>query len=266
MNLITAIPLAIVTLLAATPAHAETSTLHTRTGGDISLSLSSYQYQEPGFMSLKGNPLGLDLGISRTTQGERFMRGEFRYAFGAVDYNSNGTGSSSGEPNWYIETRGLVGKDLESNGKVLAAYTGIGYRYLFHDARGISSTGHWGYRRESNYFYLPIGLTLRTSLSGSARLVSTLEYDHLLWGKQISRLSDGGIGYGDISNIQSSGYGLKLSALYESGKFAFGPYMHYWNIGQSDMALVFQNGAPIGFGREPNNNTMEFGLKIGQQF
>lgn len=266
MNIITAIPIAIMALLVITSARAETSTLRTRTGGDIGLSLSSYQYQEPGIMSLKGSQLGLDLGISRAMQGERFMRGEFRYAYGRVDYSSNGTGSSSGEPNWYIEARGLMGKDWEINGKVLAAYTGIGYRYLFNDARGTSSTGHWGYRRESNYFYLPIGLILRTSLSGRARLVSTLEYDHLLWGKQISRLSDAGAGYDDVTNGQGSGYGLKLSVMYESGKFAFGPYAHYWDIGESDMAFINSNGTPVGIGWEPKNNTTEFGLKITQQF
>ncbi len=148
-------------------------------------------------MSLKGSKLGLDLQTTKVLEDEQFIRGELRYAIGLVDYNSYRTGSATGDPDWYIEARGLVGKDWAANDAVLAAYTGIGYRFLFNDGRGITSTGNWGYRRESSYFYLPIGITHRVALPDQARLVSTLEYDHLLAGKQISRLSDGGVGYSD---------------------------------------------------------------------
>ncbi len=253
-------------LLVPTSARAEPSTLNTRTGGDIGLSISSYQYEEPGIMSLKGSKLGLDLQTTQVLQDEQFIRGEFRYAFGEVDYNSNGTGSATGNPDWYIEARGLVGKDWAVNDAVLAPYIGLGYRYLFHDGRGITSTGNWGYRRESSYFYLPIGITHRMALPDQARLVSTLEYDHLLSGKQISRLSDGGQGYDDLTNSQTSGHGLKWSILYEKDNWAFGPYAHLWNIGQSDTVLVLQNGIPVGAGREPKNDTTEFGLKASQKF
>ena len=251
---------------ATTAARAESSTLNTQTAKDIGLSFSSYQYQEPGLMSLKGVKMGLDLRTTKVLQNEQFIRGDLRYAFGTVDYNSNGTGSASGEPDWYIEARVLVGKDWAINDAVLAAYTGVGNRYLFNDGRGISSTGNWGYRRESNYFYLPIGFIHRSSLKGQARLVSTLEYDHLLRGKQISRLSDGGQGDGDLTNNQTSGHGLKFSMTYERDKWAIGPFAHFWDIGQSDTALLFQNGIPVGMGWEPKNNTVEFGLKASQQF
>jgi hypothetical protein len=142
-------------------AQAESINLSTQTGNAIGLSLAAYQYQEPGFMSSKGNKMGLDLNTTKVLQSEQFMRGDLRYAFGTVNYDSNGTGSSSGEPDWYIEARGLVGKDWLINDAVVSLYTGLGYRYLFNDARGITSTGYSGYRRESNYFYLPIGFIHR---------------------------------------------------------------------------------------------------------
>ncbi len=218
-------------------------------------------------MSLKGSKLGLDLQTTKVLEDEQFIRGELRYAIGLVDYNSYRTGSATGDPDWYIEARGLVGKDWAANDAVLAAYTGIGYRFLFNDGRGITSTGNWGYRRESSYFYLPIGITHRVALPDQARLVSTLEYDHLLAGKQISRLSDGGVGYSDIKNSQTSGHGLKWSIMYEKGYWAIGPYAHYWNIGQSDIVPEIKNGLPTGRGLlEPKNNTTEFGLKASQKF
>lgn len=255
--------IAIAVLLVTNTAHAEPS-LKTQTSNNIGLSLSSYQYQEPGLMSSKGNKMGLDLNTTNVLQGEQFVRGDLRYAFGSVDYN--GSGSASGQPDWYIETRVLVGKDWAINDAVLSPYTGFGYRYLFNDARGITSTGAVGYRRESNYFYLPIGVSHRMALNDPARLVSTLEYDHLLAGKQVSRLSDAGLGYGDVKNNQNKGYGLKFSVMYEKDKWAIGPYAHYWNIGKSDTALLFQNGTLVGTGWEPENNTVEFGLKASQQF
>ena len=110
-------------------------------------------------MSSKGSKMGLDLRTTKVLQNQQFIRGDLRYAFGTVDYN--GSGSASGEPDWYIEARGLVGKDWLINDAVFSPYTGLGYRYLFNDGRGISSTGYAGYRRESNYFYLPVGIIHR---------------------------------------------------------------------------------------------------------
>ncbi len=263
----TAVPIAITMLAMATMVRAESLILTTQTGNDIGLSLSAYQYHEPGIMSLQGAKMGLDLRTTKALQNDQFIRGELRYAFGAVDYNSNGTGSANGEPDWYIEAMGLFGKDWSINEAVLAAYTGVGYRYLSNDGRGITSTGYAGYRRESNYFYLPVGIIHRMELNDRARLESTLEYDQLLEGKQISSLSDVGAGYSDATNNQSSGYGLKLSIMYEGSKWAIGPYVYYWNIGESDVVPEIRNGIPTGYGLvEPKNDTVEFGLKASQRF
>jgi hypothetical protein len=257
---------AITLLLTSLAARAESNGLSTQSGGDIGLSVSSYQYEEPNFMTLKGVKLGLDARATQVLQNDVFIRGEVRYAFGAVDYNSNGTGSASGELDWYIEGRGLVGKDWNITNAVMSAYTGFGYRYLFNDARGISSTGAAGYRRESNYYYLPLGIIHRSALQNQAKLVNTIEFDRLLSGKQFTKLSDAGLGFGDVTNNQSSGFGLKLSAMYEKDNLAIGPYLHYWNIDRSDVALIFQNNALVGAGVEPQNNTVEFGLKVSGHF
>lgn len=270
MKKIAAMLVIIAMLPMTTSARAESTSLKTQAGKDIGLSLSSYQYQEPGIMSLKGVKMGLDLHTVKVLQNDQFIRGDLRYAFGTVDYNSNGTGSASGEPDWYIEARGLVGKDWAIKGAELAAYTGAGYRYLFNDGRGITSANgiyYFGYRRESNYFYLPIGIIHRRALDDQARLESTVEYDQLLFGKQLSRLSDGGTGDGDVTNNQNSGYGFRLSVTYQKSNWAIGPYAYYWNIGQSDIVPEIQNGVPTGRGlAEPKNNTIEFGFKASQQF
>lgn len=264
MKKIAAVLITVMALLITGMSRAEPNALATQTGADIGLSLSSYQYKEPGIMSATGTKFGLDLRTTKVVQSQQFIRGDLRYAFGTVDYN--GSGSLSGLPDWYIEARGLVGKDWAITDAVLSPYIGLGYRYLSNDARGISSTGAAGYRRESNYIYLPIGVIHRIMLDDRARLVTELEYDYLISGTQVSRLSDAGLGFSDVTNTQSSGYGLRLSLMYEKDNWAIGPYLHQWNIDQSDNALVYQNGVPVGIGWEPKNDTVEFGMKARQQF
>jgi len=217
-------------------------------------------------MSLTGAKIGMDLHITKALPNDQFIRGDLRYAYGTVDYNSNDTGSASGEPDMYIEVRGLFGKDWVVKEAVLSAYTGLGYRYLFNDGRGVTSAGYGGYRRESNYIYLPLGIIHRRALKDLARLESTLEYDQLLSGTQISSLSDVP-GYSDATNSQNSGYGLKLSFMYRKNIWAVGPYLHYWNIAESDVVAEIKNSVPTGYGLvEPKNNTVEFGLMASQQF
>jgi hypothetical protein len=246
--------------------HAEYPPLQTQTGNNISLSLSSYQYQEPGLVSLKGSKIGLDILATQAWQSGLFIRGDLRYAFGAVDYNSNGTGSASGEPDWYIETRGLVGKDWWVKGMVLSPYTGLGYRFLFNDGRGVTSTGASGYRRESNYFYIPLGISDRLRITEQSNLETQLEYDYLMSGRQITRLTDTGLGFSNVTNNQHTGYGLKLSVMYQKNNWAIGNYLHYWNIGQSDSTILYRNGTFYGTAWEPKNNTVEFGIKVLQRF
>lgn len=245
-------------------ARADSPTLASQTGNDIGVSLSSYQYREPDLMSSTGTKLGLDLRTTKALQHQLFVRGDLRYAFGSVDYN--GSGSSSGHQDWYLEARGLAGADWAISAAVISPYIGLGYRYLYNDARGLTSTGAVGYRRESNYLYLPIGVSHRIALNQRSRLVTELEYDHVLSGKQVSRLSDTGLGLSDVTNNQNSGSGLRLSVMYEKNNWSIGPYWQQWNIDQSDTAVIYQNGSPVGIGWEPKNNTVEFGMKAGQQF
>jgi hypothetical protein len=154
----------IISLLASNMASAESTNFATQSGNDIGLSLSAYRYQEPSVMSSKGAKIGADFRMTTAIQNDVFLRGELRSAFGTVDYT--GSGNMSGQPDWYFETRGLLGKDWVFNESGLTAYAGLGYRYLFNDARGISCTAtqcYLGYRRESNYVYLPVGIIHRGS-------------------------------------------------------------------------------------------------------
>ena len=66
------------------------------------------------------------------------------------------------DPDWIFETRAVVGKDyLPRSGISLSPFAGLGYRYLYNDLRGTTSTGAVGYQRYSQFLYAPVGLTSR---------------------------------------------------------------------------------------------------------
>jgi len=69
----------------------------------------------------------------------------------------------------------VAGLDWVGRSVSLSPYVGVGYRYLYNDVRGSTSTGAIGYRRESNYIYEPIGLTARFLLGDRWVLAPTLE-------------------------------------------------------------------------------------------
>jgi len=112
-----------------------------------------------------------------------------------------------------------------------------------------------GYRRESNYWYVPLGLTSRLMWINGGRFALNAEYDYFVGGTQRSFLSDAG--FVDFLNHQHGGSGARGSFLYEGTDWSFGPWFSYWHITQSDSVCS-------GFlcVDEPNNRTTEYGLKL----
>jgi hypothetical protein len=239
----------------------------TKTSNELAISLGLYRYEEPGLMSLRGVKSGFDLRTTHAYPARQvFLRGELRYAGGTVDYSSNGTGSSTREPDWYFEGRALFGRDWLLQRATVSSYVGLGYRFLLNDGRGISTTGAAGYRRESTYLYLPVGLIFRGELRNGNEWIGTFEYDQLLSGSQFTKLSDTGMGYGDITSKQSEGYGMKLRLSYVTDTWSAGPYLHYWNIADSSVEPIYLNGNLDGYGLEPQNRTTEVGLELRRPF
>lgn len=244
------------------------SELKTKTGNEIGLTVSSYDYREPALnISLKATKLGIDYSGAHALSDGWYARGDLRYADGKVDYS--GSGTMSNRPEWHYELRGMIGKDFDRGAYNLSPYFGLGYRYLFSDIRGVTSTGDLGYRRKSQYAYLPVGVTYRFKLESNARLSTTLEYNHLIKGQQKSYVTDVTNLVGDQTNDQHKGYGIKGSMYYEKNNWLFGPWFHYWNINQSDStsATLTLLGVPYAATFwEPKNKTTEIGLKLGIRF
>lgn len=243
---------------AVSVAHAESASIHTRGGNEFDILVSTYRYDEPTLdVATTGDKFGVGHTGALKLNGDWFIKDDAKFVYGKVDYV--GSGFQINAPDWYYEVRGLVGRDVQVGSVMLSPYVGIGYRYLFNDLRGYSSTGAVGYRRESNYLYVPMGVTHRFLMQDSAVLATTFEYDYFVQGKQFSRLSDTGIaGYPDVTNNQNSGFGFRADVMYTMSDWAFGPFFNVWNVNDSDMVL--------GIGLEPRNRTTEFGMRIKFRF
>ena len=238
--------------LLAYSAFAQNPDLATKSEKTVGFTLSSYKYDEPSYMTLKANKVGIDfsgtyaLGSQWPNPNQSlFVRGEFQTLSGKADYESPFSGSISNTPNRSVEARALLGKDFDVGGAMLAPYVGLGYRHLYSDI---------GYKRTSTYTTLPVGITHKMRMSGQDQLHTTFEYMYLLSGEhKVNLLSQ------NVSLNQRSGYGLRLSTMYRFDTWSVGPTLTYWNMDQSEVGGVL----PV---YEPKNKTYELGFKGAYRF
>ncbi len=258
----------------ACAAHADSVSIKTQSSNEIGLTFSSYSYEEPSIgVSNTGDKFGLGHIGTLALNNDWFVKDDLRFAYGSINYA--GSGVQTGAPDWYYEVRGLLGRDIESGNFVYSPYAGFGYRYLFNDVRGYSNTGSAGYRRESNYFYLPLGVTQHFKLQDQVVLSTTLEFDYFLHGEQVTRLSDL-VGHSiytsasDTSNRQNSGYGYRLNMMFEMSGWSFGPFLNVWKIDSSEITTQFMtdriSGTRLVNLHEPQNQTTEYGIRVNLGF
>ncbi|HQM83020.1 MAG TPA: outer membrane beta-barrel protein [Syntrophorhabdaceae bacterium] len=234
---------------------------------DIGPELSYIQYKEPDIMDEKGPSIGVS--GSYTYHDKIMARVAGRFSYSRVDYDSQDTGSISGINDYGYEVRGLLGYDFTpSKTFTISPFVGFGYRYLCDDVSGkTTTTGHMGYKRESNYFYSPIGIEAAKKISKKWSCGASAEYDFFWTGKQTSYLGNVVKGLDKLENDQKGGYGWRAS-LYVAmatrrATYALEPFVRYWNIDKSDAKGITYRRYQTGWvGWEPENNSTEYGLKI----
>lgn len=256
--------------------NARQSSLLTETSVELGAQLGYYHYNEPDLgVTIGGANFGATADLFGAFGHQWFGHAEGRFAGGSFDYS--GSGTQSGEPNYMAEVRLMAGRDFVYKNFAISPYVGLGYRYLYDDGRGTSSTGAIGYQRESHYLFVPIGLTPRFGLNNGAQLRFNMEYDPLIGGWQNSDLSDYNPMLDNMSNVQSSGYGLRGNIAYQTYRWSFGPYFNYWNINQSKTSCITYQGQcfilednngnlSVPEGDEPHNQTTEYGVQVSYRF
>lgn len=234
--------------------------LATRGGWEVGAQVARYKYEEPGLMRLEGDRAGVSASYTAIGGIGLHARVEGRYSYAKLDYQ--GSGTLADVPDHLFELRALVGRDLRAGGMVWVPYAGVGYRTLYNDLRGYSSTGQVGYRRLSRYWYVPIGLGLRVGLGERMVMAPQVEFDAFGNGKQRSYLGDTGLGFNDVTNRQRHGRGYRVQLMFEGRHWSVGPWMHYWKIKDSDIQPI-----GLGFaGLEPRNWTRESGVELRYRF
>ncbi len=242
----------------------EVDNLGTKTSVDLGVQLSSYHYHEKDArVKLNGPNYGLTYAATRAFDGNWFLCGDGRLTGASLEYKGSGTNDYNW--NFIADMRASVGYDFLTRDFAVSPYVGLGYRYLHSDLRGKTSTGAQGYRRDSYYFYLPVGFQQRLRLPNGSRLSMTAEFDYLLDGQQDMHLSDASSTYPDLRAEQKGGYGLRGEMMYEEKKWAVGPYVRYWNINQSTTACG-TIGSTTTCAYEPHNHTLEYGLQFRYRF
>lgn len=217
----------------------------------VEVGAANYRYQEPSLgVVLKGfqafvsgrYALGIDTNKHLVLDG--------RWAGGPLDYSSNTSGSNAGQPNYFLDLRGMVSVRSNAAFGFFDTYIGLGTRYLVNDGAGLfTTTGAYGYTRLSRYQYVPLGVTLH---SHNNTLETNMEVNLLLQGKQTSYLRN----Y-TAQNPQNKGMGFRTGVMFKKDKWALGPYAQYWTVEDSavDAGLY-----------EPANTTTELGVKLRYDF
>lgn len=241
--------------------------------------VSRIEYEEPGLMKESG----VMYGVAASTTWDvpyLFIFNSFRIdavaGRGSIDYTSGKSGSISDIDDTMIEGRALLGRDFPGGGSgSVSTFTGFGYRRLTDNSGGmVSTTGKIGYDRESEYLYIPVGMAISSDAGSGWLLDGRVEYDFLLKGTQksaLTQVNSTALSYSnDLDNDQYSGNGIKVSAKFSklispSTKLAFEPFLRYWDIGQSDAAVVRKiegSTTTTELWVEPANHSMEYGLSM----
>lgn len=291
------------------PAHVDSS-LATPVGHEVSFAVGGYDYVEPGDtrISIHGPKFGAGYtGTMSLSPGQHwFLQADAQGLLGRTTYDGwcspflitpertspNGFAldigdpspcSESGDKDWYVEGRALVGKDFIGDTWGWSPEIGLGIRHLSNGTTGIA-----GFRTD-DYLYLPVGLTARTLVASHHALSVNLEYDQLLRGWQRTRdsqLGGGDVpptpiapaftieGFSDISFDQHSGWALRAHATYQvTGHWSVEPEYIHWNVSSSpvsyETATFTVNGITVGQqlgAYEPLNTTNEFLVKLRLRF
>ena len=237
---------------------------------EVGAEISHIKYKEPGVMEEEGTMYGL-IGSytyrdwvrpdSEVSDGGRMLRLEGRYSWGEVDYDGSITGETpytvSDVDDYLLEFRLLAGNDAVTSKGMNTGYLGFGYRYLNDDA----SFDPYGYERESNYFYMPFGIQTTNDLGDGLSFGLAGEFDLLLFGIQVSHLSDVDPSYDDVKNFQWLGFGLrgstKLQKKTKHLDIIVEPFIRYWWVEESDPQYI--DGAIVW---EPRNRSLEYGIHL----
>jgi hypothetical protein len=232
----------------------------------IAPEISWFRYEEPSHMREDGFLYGVTASYTRTSPAQyedRMLRIEGGFSAGEVDYDGalmDGTPyTMEGNDDIMVNARLLWGPLWQSTDWANYGYYGLGYRYLQDD----SSNDPAGYRRHSNYIYLPLGLKAFRTLGGPWYLEAGAELDVLLIGLQVSEIQESPTDTSNVENWQWPGFGGRFSVearrKTEALDLGVAPFVQLWWL--PDSALSSSHTWV-----EPRNWSVQIGLNLVVRF
>ena len=232
---------------------------------EITFDVGYYNYEETVdgdyFMSDESSPAFISLGIRKwDTENIENKNLKWLYTFegtfGNVNYESPGSGTMN--TNYYkARLENYLSYKFEKYEKA-TPFIGLAYRWLYDDSGGkTSSKGHLGYDRQSEYYYVPLGIFY----DYSSKLNLKAQYNLFLKGTQNSYLSTASTAYTDLVNDQNSGFGIDLTLNFkpnEKNNVFF--YYRYWDINKSETTTGTYADILVFEAYEPKNTTIEYGI------
>ena len=223
---------------------------------EIAPEVSYFRYEEPGVMKDTGILYGVAASYTRYRP-NRLLRIEGGFAFGLVDYEGSLTDDTpytmEGNHDYLLNLRLLLGRPWQAHDWDSQFFAGLGYRGLNDD----SSQDPAGYDRQSNYFYLPLGLKTYRKLADHWQIGLGSEFDILLVGIQFSGIYEDDV----LTNVQWPGFGgrasVELRRRAKTVDLAIAPFVQYWWIDESNVSDGWY---------EPQNNTLQYGLSLIWRF
>jgi len=225
----------------------------------LGIGLSQYAYREPSLGVMQDGWLGI-AQAKWAPDNLRFKNWPLtllgQATFGYADYSGSGTMANQPTSIYQLQvesphTEWVKGYQISP---------GLGYRYLYNDARGTTSTNYSGYRRTSEYLFASLGV--ERPFGENWRATATGYY--LLTGRQTSNLFDVGGNYatqGPLQNTQRHGFGWKAGICKTYQALDFCSNFEYWQIGASDNYSFVSNGSSYTI-YEPANHTKSFQFTV----
>ena len=234
-----------------------------------------------------------------------FARLELDAQAGEVSYDSHATSELTGFQAWEVESRVLIGYDLNVRDNPVTLYTGFGYRRFDDETGGYVDYFVYNYTQFTNkysYYYLPLGLETQQKISPQWDLNLKFEGDFILDGSVQYYLSDiqGFYSGRDVRTDEllqlsprnsksklDGGFGLRSACQVirkrEDFNWFIEPFIEYWHIRRttpveahskatngSDYVSVYDDPAndyPLYKPLyDPQHYTLETGVKLGVQF
>lgn len=225
----------------------------------LGIGISQYAYREPSLGVMQDGWLGI-AQAKWAPDNLRFENWPLtllgQATFGYADYSGSGTMANQPTSIYQLQvesphTEWVKGYQISP---------GLGYRYLYNDARGTTSTNYSGYRRTSEYLFASLGV--ERPFGENWRATATGYY--LLTGRQTSNLFDVGGNYatqGPLQNTQRHGFGWKAGICKTYQALDFCSNFEYWQIGASDTYSFVSSSSRYTI-YEPANHTKSFQFTV----